>query len=108
EIEGRTPPARLPVIPGHQVVGRVIAVGKQVSHPRVGDRVGVAWIRSACGQCPFCQSGRENLCPDFQATGRDADGGYAEYMAAPAAFVFPIPEELEDIQAAPLLCAGAI
>jgi alcohol dehydrogenase, propanol-preferring len=80
EIEGRTLPPRLPVIPGHQVVGRVESVGKQVSDVNIGDRMGVAWIFSACGRCKFCLAGSENLCPEFQATGRDANGGYAQYM----------------------------
>ncbi|MGB7873733.1 MAG: zinc-dependent alcohol dehydrogenase family protein [Anaerolineales bacterium] len=107
EIEARTPPPELPVILGHQVVGTVEQVG-QVSHVKVGDRVGVAWIYSACGECEHCKAGEENLCDQFQATGRDADGGYAQYMTAPADFTNPIPELLEDAEAAPLLCAGAI
>lgn len=102
EIEGRTPPPQLPVIPGHQVVG-VVEEGANK-----GQRVGVAWIASACGECDFCKSGRENLCPHFKATGRDVDGGYAEYMKVRADFVHPIPESLSDSEAAPLLCAGAI
>lgn len=108
EIEGRTPPPRLPVVLGHQVVGRVEAAGREARRFREGDRVGVAWIYSACGRCRFCRSGRENLCPEFRATGRDADGGYAEYMVVPEAFAYPIPEAFSDLQAAPLLCAGAI
>jgi propanol-preferring alcohol dehydrogenase len=108
EIEGRTPPPRLPVILGHQVVGRVMAVGENVHQWRNGDRVGAAWIFGTCGECQFCLSGRENLCPQFRATGRDRDGGYAEYMAAPAAFLFRIPDVFSDVEAAPLLCAGAI
>jgi len=109
EIEGRTPPPRLPAILGHQVVGSVIARGSKVHEWEAGDRVGVTWIFCACGKCDYCTSERENLCPQFQATGRDRDGGYAEYMAVPAAFVFPIPELFTtDVQAAPLLCAGAI
>lgn len=108
EIEGRTPPPRLPVVLGHQVVGRVDATGREARRFREGDRVGVAWIYSACGRCRFCRSGRENLCPEFRATGRDADGGYAEYMVVPEAFAYPIPEGFSDVQAAPLLCAGAI
>ncbi len=108
EIEGRTPPPRLPVIPGHQVVGRVEKAGQWVTSLRPGDRVGVAWIFSACGACRFCLGGLENLCPQFMATGRDADGGYAEYMVVGEAFAHPIPDSLGDIQAAPLLCAGAI
>ncbi|MBW1924786.1 MAG: zinc-dependent alcohol dehydrogenase family protein [Deltaproteobacteria bacterium] len=108
EIEGRTPPPRLPVIPGHQVVGRVEDMGPGVTRLEHGERVGVAWIYSACGRCAHCLAGLENLCEDFRATGRDAHGGYAEYMTVPEAFAYPIPEPLSDLQAAPLLCAGAI
>jgi propanol-preferring alcohol dehydrogenase len=108
EIEGRTPPPRLPVVPGHQVVGRVEALGPGAVAFRVGQRVGVAWIFSACGECQFCRAGDENLCPTFIATGRDVDGGYAEYMTVPEAFAFLIPEPFSDTEAAPLLCAGAI
>ena len=116
EIEGRTQLPKLPVVPGHQVVGTVAAAGPRQSSisnlesrmPQVGDRVGVAWIFSACGKCEYCRSGQENLCPDFKATGRDANGGYAEYMTAPAGFAHPIPEVLTDAEAAPLLCAGAV
>ena len=108
EIEGRTPPPVLPVILGHQVVAKVAALGADVTRRRIGDRVGVAWIYSACGHCSFCRGGLENLCADFLATGRDVNGGYAEYMVAREDFVHPIPGGLSDIQAAPLLCAGAI
>lgn len=108
EIEGRTPPACLPMVLGHQVVGQVVAIGDRVSESVVGDRVGVAWIFSACGHCPHCAAGRENLCPDFLATGRDRFGGYAELMVAEAAFVHRIPDSISDMEAAPLLCAGAI
>jgi propanol-preferring alcohol dehydrogenase len=108
EIEGRTPPPRLPVIPGHQVVGRVEALGEGAAGLRVGDRVGVAWIFSACGACEFCRRGEENLCPSYRATGRDAHGGYAQRMTVPAAFAHPIPDAFTDAEAAPLLCAGAI
>jgi propanol-preferring alcohol dehydrogenase len=108
EIEGRTPPPGLPVILGHQVVGRVEDTGVGVDRFKKEDRVGVAWINSACGSCPFCLSGRENLCPDFQATGRDADGGYAEYLTVSQDFAYTIPEVFTDVEAAPLLCAGAI
>jgi propanol-preferring alcohol dehydrogenase len=108
EIEGRTPPPNLPVVLGHQVVGRVAACGAQADNWRIGDRVGVAWIYSACGRCAFCQDGRENLCPEFKATGRDVHGGYAEYMTAPADFAHQIPAIFSDVEAAPLLCAGAI
>ena len=109
EIEGRTPPPRLPIIPGHQVVGRVAAFGPgDQLGLQIGDRVGVAWIYGACGECEYCRSGRENLCASFQATGRDANGGYAEYLIARAAFVHRIPETFTDVAAAPLLCAGAV
>ena len=108
EIEGRTPPSKLPMILGHQVVGHVVEVGEEVEEVKVDQRVGVAWIFSACGNCRFCQRGEENLCADFKATGRDVYGGYAEYIAAPADYVHPIPENITTLQAAPLLCAGAI
>jgi propanol-preferring alcohol dehydrogenase len=108
EIEGRTPPQRLPVILGHQVVASVEKTGSGASLYKPGDRVGVGWIYSACGECKFCLSGRENLCPDFRATGRDANGGYAEYMTVREEFASPIPQVFSDAQAAPLLCAGAV
>ncbi len=108
EIEGRTPPPKFPMIPGHQVVGAVEKAGNQVHNVGVGDRVGVAWIYSSCGKCEYCRRGEENLCKDFQATGRDVNGGYAEYMRVPATSVFPIPDTFSDAEAAPLLCAGAI
>ena len=108
EIEGRTPPPQLPVIPGHQVIGRVEARGEGVRDFEEGDRVGVAWIFSACGECRFCHRGEENLCPEFQATGRDKNGGYAELMTVSAAYAHPIPDAFTDAQAAPLLCAGAV
>jgi propanol-preferring alcohol dehydrogenase len=108
EIEGRTPPVRLPMVLGHQVVGYVEATGNGVDPGRLGERVGVAWIFSACGQCKFCLRDSENLCPHFRATGRDANGGYAQLMTVPEAFAFSIPATFSDSQAAPLLCAGAI
>jgi propanol-preferring alcohol dehydrogenase len=108
EIEGRMPPPRLPVVPGHQAVGRVEALGPGAAGLREGDRVGVAWIGWACGVCKACRAGDENLCPFFRATGRDVDGGYAERMIVPAPFAHPIPEAFTDVEAAPLLCAGAI
>ena len=107
-VEGRLTAPRYPVIPGHQVVGRVAGVGDEVGNFHIGDRVGVAWIHSACGRCAWCRSGRENLCPYFRSTGCDEDGGYAEYVVVPAAFAHVIPAELPDASAAPLLCAGAI
>ena len=121
EIEGRTPPPHFPVVLGHEVVGRVAALGETASGPgagdasdpatadlAVGDRVGVGWIHSACGRCRYCRSGNENLCPDFKATGRDANGGYARFMTVPARFAYPIPDLFSDAEAAPLLCAGAV
>jgi len=108
EIEGRTPPRQLPIVPGHQVVGRVESVGSKVSDIKTGDRVGVAWIFSACGACKFCLAGNENLCQSFEATGRDANGGYAQYMTVAESFAYSIPKVFSDAQAAPLLCAGAI
>ncbi|BBO91204.1 alcohol dehydrogenase [Desulfosarcina ovata subsp. ovata] len=108
EIEGRTPPPRFPVIPGHQVVGRVAAAGSGADRFALGARVGVAWIHRACGRCDHCRAGLENLCAEFAATGRDAHGGYAEFMTVHQDFAFPIPQRFSDVQAAPLLCAGAI
>jgi propanol-preferring alcohol dehydrogenase len=108
EIEGRTPPTKFPIILGHQVVGTVEENGKGSSRFKVGDRVGVAWIFSACGKCKFCKEGKENLCQDFRATGRDANGGYAEYMTISEDFAYPIPSVFSDTDAAPLLCAGAV
>ena len=108
EIEGRTPPPRLPVIPGHQVVGRVEQRGQGAERFQIGERVGVGWIFSSCGDCPACKAGNENLCPEFQATGRDADGGYAEYMLVDERYAAPIPAVFSDFEAAPLLCAGAV
>ena len=118
EIEGRTPPPHLPVVLGHQVVG-VVEDGSFVATAPIGDdkvattikpgqRVGVAWIASACGHCQYCLSGQENLCAEFKATGRDINGGYAEYMKVRAGFVHPIPDSILDSEAAPLLCAGAV
>ena len=107
-IEGRTPPPHLPVVPGHQVIGRVVAHGLGADRYQTGERVGVAWIYSACGQCEFCQAGLENLCRDFLATGRDVNGGYADYVRVSEAFTYHIPEVYNDAEAAPLMCAGAI
>lgn len=108
EIEGRTPPPYFPVVPGHQIIGRVEQTGKNVTKFNEGDRIGIAWIYSSCGRCNYCLKGYENLCPDFRATGRDADGGYAEYVKIGEDFAYKIPEIYSDSQAAPLLCAGAI
>jgi propanol-preferring alcohol dehydrogenase len=108
EIEGRTPPQYLPMTPGHQVVGTVVAEGGGCLMDLLDKRVGVAWIHSACGRCAWCREGRENLCPQFAATGRDRPGGYAEYMVAPEAFVHELPDAVGDLEATPLLCAGAV
>lgn len=108
EIEGRTPPPEFPVVLGHQVVGRVEKVDAAVNSLKIGDRVGVAWIFSACGECQYCRAGKENLCPNFKATGREANGGYAEYMSVSEKFAYKIPEVFSDSEAAPLLCAGAV
>jgi len=107
-VEGRLVAPRYPVIPGHQVIGHVAEVGADVAGFHEGDRVGIAWIHSACGKCSWCLTGRENLCPRFRSTGCDEDGGYAEYAVVPAAFAHVIPAGLPDANAAPLLCAGAI
>src|SRR5690554_2027152 len=108
EIEGRTPPLFFPIVPGHQVVGVVAETGGGNMILQEGMRVGVAWIYSACGRCEFCRSGHENLCENFLGTGRDAHGGYAEYMVVPEKYAYPIPPVFSDTEAAPLLCAGAI
>lgn len=108
EIEGRTPPPVFPVILGHQVVGKVAAVGSGARRFQIGERVGVGWVHRTCGVCDGCRTGNENLCRHFEATGRDADGGYAEFMTVPEAFAYPIPPLFSDAEAAPLLCAGAI
>jgi len=108
EIEGRTPPPALPVIPGHQVVGTVIDTGRNATRFQTGQRVGIAWISAACGYCNYCRTGRENLCPEFRATGRDVNGGYAELITVGEDFAYLIPEEFSPAEAAPLLCAGAI
>ena len=108
EIEGRTPPPSLPVIPGHQVVAEVVACGTGCSLHRPGERVGVGWIGGACGRCPLCVGGEENLCARFRATGRDINGGYAGFMTIAESMVHAIPPAISDLHAAPLLCAGAI
>ena len=104
DLEART----LPVVPGHQAVGRVTKVGSQVDGWREGDRAGVAWLGGTCGACAFCRSGRENLCLVAQFTGWDRDGGYATRMTARAEFVYRLPPGFTDLEAAPLLCGGVI
>lgn len=107
-VEGELDLPSLPVIPGHQIVGVVDQLGANVTRFRSGDRVGVAWLYSTCGQCGFCQRGMENLCSSARFTGLHAHGGYAQYALVRAAFAYPIPDEFADLQAAPLLCAGVI
>ncbi|MHC4636224.1 MAG: zinc-dependent alcohol dehydrogenase family protein [Planctomycetota bacterium] len=108
EAEGRVVTGKSPVVPGHQIVGRVAAKGKYVSMFKEGDRVGVTWLFSACGKCDFCLTGRDNLCGYAKWTGKDADGGYAEYMVIGENYAYPLPGGFSDSQAAPLLCAGVI
>jgi len=107
EIEGRLQP-KLPMILGHEIIGKVENLGSRVTKFQVGDRVGIAWIYSACGKCHFCKEGNENLCYEFQGTGLQANGGYAEYTVVSEDFAYSIPDRFTDSQAAPLLCAGAI
>jgi len=107
EIEGRLG-AKLPIILGHEIVGMVDGLGYGANKFKLGERVGIAWINSACGRCYFCRQGNENLCSEFQGTGCDANGGYAQYTSVAEDFAYPIPDSLSNCQAAPLLCAGAI
>ena len=107
-VDGDLPHPKLPVIPGHEIVGVVEALGPDVASLNPGDRVGVPWLGGACGACAYCLSGRENLCDAARFTGYQIDGGYAEYTVADERFCFPIPEGYPDLQAAPLLCAGLI
>ncbi len=102
EIEGRTAPPKLPIVLGHEIVGHVDKLGQRASKHSVGDRVGVGWVHSSSGDI------HENISPEFRATGRDANGGYAQYMTVPESYAYPVPDEFTDAQAAPLLCAGAI
>jgi alcohol dehydrogenase, propanol-preferring len=107
-IEGELPRRVLPIIPGHQIIGRVEQVGEGVTRLKIGDRVGIPWLHQTCGVCEFCREGKENLCENATFTGWLVNGGYAEYAVAPADFVYPIPEAFSDEGAAPLLCAGII
>ena len=106
--QGDLPPHKLPVVPGHQVVGRVEVIGRSVAQWTVGDRAGVGWLAEACGRCAACRSARENLCPDARFTGWDRDGGYAEWMTVKADFALRLPDGPSDRAAAPLLCGGVI
>jgi propanol-preferring alcohol dehydrogenase len=107
-VEGDIKPAYLPIVPGHQVIGRIDAVGSGVSHLEIGMRVGIPWFQSSCGTCQYCQSKMENLCLNAKFTGFHVNGGFAEYIVADASGILPISDQLEDSQAAPLLCAGII
>jgi propanol-preferring alcohol dehydrogenase len=108
EVEGRLKPSKSPIVPGHQVVGKVVDKGKATAKYKIGDRVGITWLFSSCGECDFCQTDSENLCAWAKWTGKDTDGGYAEYMVIGEDFAYPVPEQFSDSQAAPLLCAGVI
>jgi propanol-preferring alcohol dehydrogenase len=108
EVEGRLMPSKFPIVLGHQVVGTVADVGKEVSKFNGGERVGITWLYQACGECDFCRTGQENLCSNAKWTGKDADGGYGEYMVITEDYAYRIPERFSDSQAAPLLCAGVI
>jgi propanol-preferring alcohol dehydrogenase len=107
-VEGDLPPAKMPIIPGHQIVGRAVRLGAEVASLKEGDRIGIAWLRETDGDCRYCLAGRENLCEAARFTGYMDDGGYAEYAAVQEDFAYPIPEGVEPVHAAPLLCAGII
>jgi alcohol dehydrogenase, propanol-preferring len=107
-VEGDLVPQKMPVVPGHEIVGVIDAVGPGCRHMKVGQRVGVAWLRWTCGRCRFCTAGRENLCESARFTGYQADGGYAEFAVVPEDFAYEIPDAFADVEAAPLLCAGII
>ena len=107
-VEGELPHAKSPVIPGHEIVGTIAAVGTNVQEQSIGDRVGIFWLHDADETCDYCKMGLENLCPNAHWTGYTANGGYAEYIAIPADFVVSIPDAFDDVQAAPLLCAGVV
>src|SRR2546428_5698510 len=107
-LDGELPNPKLPLVPGHEVVGTVAAIGAGVDRFRGGQRLGVPWLGWSCGECRYCRSGRENLCDRARFTGYQIDGGYAEYAVADARFCFPLPDQYADLEAAPLLCAGLI
>jgi propanol-preferring alcohol dehydrogenase len=108
EAEGRLRPSHIPIVLGHQVVGKVADRGTTAIKYRLGERVGITWLYSSCGKCDYCLTGSENLCDQAKWTGKDVNGGYTEYMVVPEDFAHPIPERYSDAQAAPLLCAGVI
>jgi propanol-preferring alcohol dehydrogenase len=107
-VDGELPDPKLPLVPGHEIVGRIEEIGAGVENFRVGDRVGIPWLGWTCGDCEFCLAGRENLCDRARFTGYTIDGGYAEFTVADAGFVFRVPDAFDDVSAAPLLCAGLI
>ncbi len=107
-VDGELPNPTIPVVPGHEIVGRVEAVGREVTTLAPGARIGIPWLGWACGVCEFCRAGRENLCPNARYTGYQLNGGYAEFTVAHAAFCFPLPDTYDDVHVAPLLCAGLI
>ena len=107
-VDGELPVGKLPIVPGHEVVGVIEQVGENVTGLRVLDRVGIPWLGYTCGRCEYCMNGRENLCEQARFTGYQIDGGYAEYAVADARYVFKIPDSYSDLEAAPLLCAGLI
>jgi len=107
-VDGELPDPKLPLIPGHEIVGKIDSLGSGVTELNIGDRVGVPWLGWTCGECKFCTSGRENLCPRARFTGYTIDGGYAEFVVADYRYCFPIPESYSDVAASPLLCAGLI
>jgi len=108
EVEGDLELPKLPLVPGHEIIGFVDRLGEGVSGPAAGTRVGVPWLYSTCGKCRYCRSGRENLCEDIRFTGYSVDGGYAEYVVVPAGFCYPVPDRFSHTEAAPLMCAGVI
>ncbi len=107
-IEGDLPTMKLPLIPGHQIVGVVDQLGPGCQHFKLGERIGAAWLHSTCGQCGYCRSGKENLCEQSLYTGYHVNGGFAEYMIAKEEFVYSLPKEIDELNATPLLCAGII
>lgn len=107
-VDGDLTQGKLPIVPGHEVIGRVVDCGSGSMAARVGDRVGVPWLGATCGACRYCITGRENLCESARFTGYDLDGGYADYIVANARYCLPIPAEYDDLSAAPLMCAGLI
>jgi len=107
-VDGELPHTRIPIVPGHEIVGVVDGIGDGVNDLSVGDRVGIPWLGYSCGECEYCTSGRENLCPNARFTGHQIDGGYAQYTIADARYAFRLPDRYDDVAAAPLLCAGLI